>query len=111
MPRAEDIVHVVGQHNVFWKLDLKSGFWQVPMHPNSMPITGFCTLDGLYQWHRMPMDLRNGLPQFQHCMNNVLLEYGMQTHAGVFIDDLGSGGADHKAAANSLNSIMQALED
>ena len=32
-------------------------------------------------------------------------------HAGVFIDDLGSGGTDHKAAANSLNTILQALED
>ena len=27
LPRAEDIVHGVGQHNVFWKLDLKSSFW------------------------------------------------------------------------------------
>ena len=48
LPRVEDIMHVVGQHNVFWKLDLTSGFWQVPMHPNSMPITRFCTPDGLY---------------------------------------------------------------
>ena len=57
------------------------------------------------------MGLINGPPHFQHCMNEVLVESGMQTHAGVFIDDLGSGGTDHKTAANSLNAIMQALED
>ena len=44
-------------------------------------------------------------------MNKVLVESVMQMQAGVFINDLGSGGADHKAAANSLNSIMQALEN
>ena len=44
-------------------------------------------------------------------MNKVIVEAGMKTHAGVFIDDLGSGGADHKAATSSLNSIMQALQD
>ena len=81
------------------------------MHPDSVPITGFCMPDGLYQWHRMPMGLRNGLPHFQCCMNKVLVESGMQTHVGVFIDDLGSGGADHQSATNSLNAIMQALED
>ena len=64
LPRAEDIVRVVGQHRVFWKLDLKSGFWQVPMHPDSVDVTGFCTPDGLYRWHRMPMGIRNGPPHF-----------------------------------------------
>ena len=44
-------------------------------------------------------------------MNKVIVESGMQTRAGIFIDDLGSGGIDHKAAAKSLNSIMQALEN
>ena len=44
-------------------------------------------------------------------MNKVLIKSGMQTHVGVFIDNLGSGSTDHKAAANSLYSIMQALED
>ena len=57
------------------------------------------------------MALRNELLHFQHCMNKVIVESGMKTCAGVFINDLGSGGTDHKAATKSINSIMQALED
>ena len=48
LPHVEDIVRVVGQHRVFWKVDLKSGFWQVPVHPDLIPITAFITPDGLY---------------------------------------------------------------
>ena len=81
------------------------------MHPDSVTVTGFCTPDGLYQWHRMPMGIRNGPPHFQRCMNKIIVESGMQTCAGIFIDDLGSGGVDHTAAAANLNTVMQALED
>lgn len=109
LPHAEDILRIVGQHKVFWKLDLKSGFWQVPVHPDSIPITGFCTPDGLYQWHRMPMGLRNGPPHFQRCMNKVVLESGLRDMAGIFIDDLGSGGKTHVEAAQNLRTMMQAL--
>ena len=48
LPHVEDIVRVVGQHRVFWKVDLKSGFWEVPVHPDSILITAFITPDGLY---------------------------------------------------------------
>ena len=48
LPRVDDIVRIVGKHKKFFKLDLKSGFWQVPVHPNSIPITAFITPDGLY---------------------------------------------------------------
>ena len=111
LPRVDDIVRIVGKHKKFFKLDLKSGFWQVPMHPDSVPVTGFCTPDGLYQWQRMPMGIRNGPPHFQQCMNKVLLESGMQTEAGIFIDDLGGGGKTHFHAASNLDKLMSTLED
>ena len=104
-------MRIVGKHKKFFKLDLKSGFWQVPMHPDSVPVTGFCTPDGLYQWQRMPMGIRNGPPHFQRCMNKVLLESGMQTEAGIFIDDLGGGGKTHLHAASNLDKLMSTLED
>ena len=39
LSRVDDIVCVVGKHAKFFKLDLKSGFWQVPMHPDSILVT------------------------------------------------------------------------
>ena len=58
----------------------------------------------------MPMGLRNGPPHFQRCMNKIILTSGLQRIAGVFIDDLGSGGADHADCARNLDTMMQALE-
>ena len=57
LPHMEDIIRVVGQHRVFWKVDLKSEFWQVPVYLESIPVTAFITPDGLYQWNVMPMGL------------------------------------------------------
>ena len=43
-------------------------------------------------------------------MNKIILMSGMQHTAGIFIDDLGSGGKDHPDAARQLDSMLQALE-
>ncbi len=32
LPHIQDVLHRVGRHHVWSKLDLKSGFWQIPMH-------------------------------------------------------------------------------
>ena len=56
------------------------------------------------------MGLRNGPPHFYRCMNKIILTSGLQRVAGVFIDDLGSGGSDHANCARSLNTMLEALE-
>ena len=54
----------------------------------------------------MPMGLRNGPPHFQHCMNKIILTSGMYKIAGIFIDDMGSGGLDHKDSAHNSNAML-----
>ena len=56
------------------------------------------------------MGLRNGPLHFQHCMNKIILTSGLQCIAGIFIDELGSGGADHADFARNLNLMLEALE-
>ena len=34
--------------------DLSSGFTQLTIHPDTIPLTAFCTPNGLYEWLRMP---------------------------------------------------------
>ena len=43
-------------------------------------------------------------------MNKIILTSGLQCIAGIFIDDLGSGGADHADIAHNLNLMLEALE-
>ena len=43
-------------------------------------------------------------------MNKIILTSGLQHIAGIFIDDLGSVGADHADCARNLNLMLEALE-
>ena len=40
--------------SVFSVFDLFSGFTQLTIHPDTIPLTAFCTPNGLYEWLRMP---------------------------------------------------------
>ena len=43
-------------------------------------------------------------------MSKIILTSGLQRIAGIFIDDLGSGGADHADCARNLSLTLEALE-
>ena len=44
----------LGGGSVFSVFDLFSGFTQLTIHPDTTPLTAFCTPNGLYEWLRMP---------------------------------------------------------
>lgn len=52
-------------------IDLKSGFWQVPIREEDMDKTGFAAPSGFYRFKRMPFGLRNAPATFQRLMDNV----------------------------------------
>ena len=86
----------MGKWRRWSKLDLKSGFWQVPLAPASIPYTGVCTPDDLFVWERLPFGVRNGPPAFQRNMGEAIQAAGLGDILGCFIDDLATGGMDHQ---------------
>mgnify|MGYP005983649639 CR=1 FL=1 len=53
MPNIPDTLRDLGQAKVFSTIDLRSGFWQIPL-------TAFSTPDGAhYQFRVMPFGLNN----------------------------------------------------
>ncbi|MGH7240308.1 MAG: pol polyprotein, partial [Candidatus Saccharimonadales bacterium] len=70
----------------FSKLDLRSGFNQVRMHPDSIPVTAFNTPWGHFECTAMPFGLMNAPATFQSLMQHVLRERLYQGVV-VFIDD------------------------
>ena len=78
---------------LFSTLDLKSGYWQVEVHPDDhdKEKTAFCTSEGLYEFNVMPFGLCNGSATYQRLMN--LLMVGIQwSSCLVYLDDLNCGG-------------------
>ena len=68
--------------------DMNSGFWQVPMSPESKQYTAF-TLGsmGLYECDSMPFGLCNAPPTFQRLMQNCLGELNL-TYCLIYLDDI-----------------------
>ncbi len=51
LPVLSDLLMNLGEGNKFFSsLDLLSGYWQVPMDPESRKLTAFSTKDGHFEW-------------------------------------------------------------
>jgi len=72
LPLFDAVLGKVGSGKIFSKIDLFSGYWQVPMHEPDIPKTAFCTSSGLYEYIYMPMGLRNAAATFQRMMEEAL---------------------------------------
>jgi hypothetical protein len=87
MPRVDETLDALRGTQWFSALDLKSGFWQVPMDESSKEKTAFRIRNGLYQYKVMPMGLTNSPATFQRLMDLVLAKYKWQ-FCLVYIDDI-----------------------
>ena len=83
----EEMMDRLGGARVFSKIDLKSGYWQVPIREEDIPKTAFRTRWGLFEFLVMPFDVTNAPSQFMHLVQDVLHGY-LDIFVVVFIDDI-----------------------
>ena len=84
LPRIDEIKQTV-RGNLFSAIDLKEGFYQIPIRPEYRHKTAMVTPNGLYEYVRMPFGLRNAPPTFQRFMDYVIR--GLE-NTFVYIDDV-----------------------
>ena len=77
----------LGGAKVFSKIDLKSGYWQMPICEQGIPKTTFRMSWGLYEFLVMPFGVTNDALQFMHMISDVLAEY-LDVFTLVFLDDI-----------------------
>ncbi|GFX15357.1 hypothetical protein TNCV_3302861 [Trichonephila clavipes] len=66
LPRIDDTLDTLSGHKWFSTLDLKSGYWQVEIHPEDRE------KQGLWQFKVMPFGLCNAPATFERLMETVL---------------------------------------
>ena len=59
LPLLEELFDQLGNAKVFTKIDLRSGYWQMPVKPRDIPKTTFETRWGLYEFLVMPFGVTN----------------------------------------------------
>lgn len=89
LPRIQEAIKDMGNAKFFSTLDLKAGYWQVPMDPESKKYTAFCTPDGaVYHFTVMPFGLKGAPSTFQKLMIQEVL-YGYLHHfSQAYLDDV-----------------------
>ena len=75
LPLPEEMSDRLGGATVFSRIDLKSGYWQMPIRPRDIQKMAFKMWWGLYEYLVMPFGATNAPPQFMGMMNDLLGEY------------------------------------
>ena len=87
LPLIQDVLEAFGGARYFTNLDLRSGYWQIPMRPEDQAKTAFITYWGLFHFRVMPFGLSTAPAQFQRLMQRVLGS-AQRGHCMCFLDDV-----------------------
>lgn len=109
IPLINEILDNIGDSRYFSSIDLKSGFYQIPIDPKDAPKTAFSTSKGHFEFNRMPMGLKNSPSTFQRLMNTILYEI-QPVKAFVYLDDIVIFGKTIEEHNENLYKVLEALE-
>ena len=109
LPRVDDVLERLAGAKYFTCLDLKSGYWQVPVSVKDRHKTAFVTPDGLFEFNAMPFGLANAPPTFQRLMDTVLGSLKW-TACMVYLDDILVFGRTFEEHLHNLSLVLTALE-
>lgn len=108
LPRIDTILSNLKGANYFVVLDLKSGYFQVRLAKESIPLTAFRTSTGVYEYVRMPFGLANAPSTMQRLMLNVTS--GLP-NTSCFLDDLLVFGSTLEECSQNLDRVLARLEE
>ncbi|CAI5697370.1 unnamed protein product [Oreochromis niloticus] len=106
LPRIDETLDTVAGSSWFSSLDLRSGYWQVPLAPDARPKTAFITSGGLWQFKVLPFGLCNAPATFERLMDKVLTGIP-RGECVVYLDDILVHGASFHAALGALRRVLE----
>lgn len=110
LPLISDCLDHLGGKKYFTLLDLKSGFHQIHMHPDSMKYTSFVTPDGQYEYLRMPFGLKNAPPVFQRFINNTFRDLIEANKLVIYLDDILIATEDFNDHIEIISDVLTQLK-
>jgi hypothetical protein len=86
LPRADDLIDQLHGAKFFSKIDLRSGYWQIPTDSRDVYKTGFRTRYGHFEWFVLPFGLIDAPAAFMDLMHKVFREH--DRGVVIFLDDI-----------------------
>ena len=108
LPNMLDFADWLSGCTVFSKIDLRKGYWQVPVHSNDISKTAVITPFGLYEFLRMAFGLRNAGASFQRMMDRVIC---WLTFVYCYLDDLRVASRSPEEHVQHLRILFQRLQE
>ena len=110
VPRLSDIFDQIGESKpkFFSTLDMQSGFWQIPVHPDDRDKTAFVTKHAKYTFNRLPFGLKGAPSTFQQMTSTVLRDL-LGKCCCVYADDILCYSPDLKTHMEDLQKIFNRL--
>ncbi|UYV63735.1 hypothetical protein LAZ67_2005461 [Cordylochernes scorpioides] len=84
LPLIENILDKLSRAKYFSSADISSAYWQVEIDPSSRHLLAFVTLDGQYEFCRLPFGMRNSPQIFERAINQIFKKYKLNFIAHYF---------------------------
>ncbi|GJT44530.1 putative reverse transcriptase domain-containing protein [Tanacetum coccineum] len=109
LSRIDDLFDQLQGSSVYSKIDLRSGYHQLRIKEEDIPITTFRTQYGHFEFQVMPFGLTNAPAVFMDLMNRVCKPY-LDKFVIVFIDDILVYSKDEEEHGKHLKIILELLK-
>nr|GFC37913.1 putative reverse transcriptase domain-containing protein [Tanacetum cinerariifolium] len=110
LPRIDDLFDQLQGSSVYSKIDLRSGYHQLRIREEDIPITVFWTRYGHFQFQVMPFGVTNAPAVFMDLMKRVCKPY-LDKFAIVFIDDILIYSRSKEDHEEHLKTILELLKN
>jgi hypothetical protein len=87
LPRVDDLLDQLKGAQIFSKLDLRSGYWQILIAPKNVDKTAFRTRYGHFEWRVLPFELTNAPAAFMDQTHRLFRDL-LDKYVVIFIDDI-----------------------
>ena len=110
LPSIDDIFDSMNGATIFSTLDLRSGYWQIPLKESCREKTAFICHRGLYQFKRLPFGLMNAPAIFQRFMNKLLAPF-LGKFCCVYLDDIVIFSKNAEEHEDHLRKVFTKLQE